>query len=97
MPIRYDTARIEKRYLFDMVDIPHKDILEIGSGDGRLTWQYAEEARSVTAIDLSESELQQGATIAQEKRGDSRFLLASALDLPFVRSCFDHVIFAWSF
>jgi 2-polyprenyl-3-methyl-5-hydroxy-6-metoxy-1,4-benzoquinol methylase len=62
MPIRYDTARIEKRYLFDMVDIPHKDILEIGSGDGRLTWQYAEEARSVTAIDLSESELQQGAT-----------------------------------
>lgn len=40
-----------------------KRVLEIGCGDGRITWQYAAEAALVHAIDLSEKKI----TLAREK------------------------------
>lgn len=39
-----DPEENEPRALFGIVDVANKYILEIGSGDGRLTWRYAERA-----------------------------------------------------
>ena len=45
MTIRIDPEGSETDALFDLVK------LEIGCGDGRLTWRYADRADHVTAID----------------------------------------------
>jgi 2-polyprenyl-3-methyl-5-hydroxy-6-metoxy-1,4-benzoquinol methylase len=51
MTIRQDPENNEIRALRNMVDFSEATVLEIGCGDGRLTWRYAEEAANVTAID----------------------------------------------
>ncbi len=51
MTIRVDPEGIENCTLFDLVDFSDKRVLEIGCGDGRLTWRYADGAAHVTAID----------------------------------------------
>jgi cyclopropane fatty-acyl-phospholipid synthase-like methyltransferase len=51
MSIRLDPEGHEIAALFDLVNLGGKDVLEIGCGDGRLTWRYAERARHVVAIE----------------------------------------------
>jgi 2-polyprenyl-3-methyl-5-hydroxy-6-metoxy-1,4-benzoquinol methylase len=51
MAIRIDPENNEIRALFDMVSFSGQHVLEIGCGDGRLTWRYADKAARVTAID----------------------------------------------
>jgi len=51
MKVRQDPENNEIHALRSMVDFTGANVLEIGCGDGRLTWRYAEEAASVTAID----------------------------------------------
>jgi 2-polyprenyl-3-methyl-5-hydroxy-6-metoxy-1,4-benzoquinol methylase len=51
MTIRSDPEKNEIRALFDLVDLTGKQVLEIGSGDGRLTWRYAGAAAHVTGIE----------------------------------------------
>jgi 2-polyprenyl-3-methyl-5-hydroxy-6-metoxy-1,4-benzoquinol methylase len=54
MTIRQDPENNEIHALRSMVDFTGANVLEIGCGDGRLTWRYAEEATRVTAIDAFE-------------------------------------------
>lgn len=49
--VRIDPENNETRALLDMVNFSGKHVLEIGCGDGRLTWRYAEKAAHVTAIE----------------------------------------------
>jgi cyclopropane fatty-acyl-phospholipid synthase-like methyltransferase len=44
MKIRIDPENNELRALIKIADFKEKHVLEIGCGDGRLTWRYAEEA-----------------------------------------------------
>jgi 2-polyprenyl-3-methyl-5-hydroxy-6-metoxy-1,4-benzoquinol methylase len=41
----------ETAALFDLVELEDREVLEIGCGDGRLTWRYADRAAHVTAIE----------------------------------------------
>ena len=54
MTIRVDPENNEIQALRSMVDFTDAHVLEIGCGDGRLTWLYAEEAARVTAVDAFE-------------------------------------------
>ena len=54
MTVRTDPEGTEKVSLFDLADFTDADVLEIGCGDGRLTWRYADKAARVTAIDAFE-------------------------------------------
>ena len=58
MTIRFDPEGNETRALFDMVDFSHKRVLEIGCGEGRLTWRYADKAARVTAIDPNAEQIE---------------------------------------
>jgi 2-polyprenyl-3-methyl-5-hydroxy-6-metoxy-1,4-benzoquinol methylase len=48
---RLDPENNEPRALFDMVNFSGQHVLEVGCGDGRVTWVYADQAAHVTAID----------------------------------------------
>jgi cyclopropane fatty-acyl-phospholipid synthase-like methyltransferase len=51
MTIRADPEENETIALFSMVDFEGTNVLEIGSGTGRLTWRYASRAAHVTAVE----------------------------------------------
>jgi methylase of polypeptide subunit release factors len=55
MSIIIDPEGNETQALFDLhSEWKGKSVLEIGSGDGRLTWRYAEKAARVVAVEPSE-------------------------------------------
>jgi 2-polyprenyl-3-methyl-5-hydroxy-6-metoxy-1,4-benzoquinol methylase len=54
MTVRPDPENNEIHALRSMVDFTGAKVLEIGCGDGRLTWRYAAQASRVTAIDAFE-------------------------------------------
>lgn len=98
MAIRSDSAGLERKYLLDMLPAQGKRILEIGCGDGRLTWQYAERADAVVGIDVTDESLREGLAGRSARFARSvDFALASSTDLPFSSNSFHHALFAWSF
>lgn len=52
MTLRFDPEGNEIRTLLEIApDLPGKHVLEIGGGDGRLTWRYAAQAALVTVLE----------------------------------------------
>ena len=97
MSLQKDPDRNEIRHLRKFVDFTDKRVLEIGCGEGRLTWQYAKDTRSVVAVDLDHDSLR----VAKVDRPSS---LENQIDLacsdseylPFTKEKFDIAILAWS-
>ena len=97
MAYTLDPEGAETRILHHLVDFQGKDVLEIGCGDGRLTWRYADRAGSVLAIDLKESKI----ALAQEHtpehlRSSIEFQVADIATLAPPEAAFDIAIFSWS-
>ncbi len=91
-PERRDLAVTRKHVLFE-----GKDVLEIGCGDGRLTFQYAPLARSVTAIDPSPKAIAAARKqLPRELRDRLRFRVANGEALPMHDGSFDVVFYTWS-
>ena len=96
IPLR-DPEEIETRHLHEAVSLDGKRVLEVGCGNGRLTWRYAHSARRVIGIDLSQtglSEAQNGCPPAL--RATVSFALADGRALPFAAGRFDVILLAWS-
>jgi 2-polyprenyl-3-methyl-5-hydroxy-6-metoxy-1,4-benzoquinol methylase len=51
MAKRTDPEGTETSVINDLVDFSNKSVIEIGCGNGRLTWRYASSAKSVLGID----------------------------------------------
>jgi hypothetical protein len=51
MTIKVDPEENEIGALFDFVNLAGRRVLEIGSGDCRLTWRYADRVEQVTAVE----------------------------------------------
>ena len=99
MTIRVDPENNEPRALFDLADFNGQRVLEIGCGDGRLTWRYAGKAEHVTAIDA----FGDGILRAKENTLDElkdhvefRHIAFEAFAAKCESSTFDRVILAWS-
>ena len=97
MPTQRDPEKIEIKYLHDIVDLREARVVEIGCGDGRLTWRYAASAEYVIATDPDPSRL-------ATAQGECPPALQTSLDfaqgqaqaLPFLHETFDLAILAWS-
>ena len=101
MTTQTDPEGTELKYLQrygELAGSPSRRVLEIGSGDGRLTWRYARTARHVAGIDIQPDDLRIArADTPADLAARVGFARADALHLPFPGEAFDLAIFAWSF
>ena len=97
MTIQKDAERNEPKYLHRFVDFAGKRVLEVGCGEGRLTWQYAKETRLTVGIDLDQDALRV-ATIERpsDLKDRVQFSRAMSEQLPFSKETFDIAVLAWS-
>jgi ubiquinone/menaquinone biosynthesis C-methylase UbiE len=98
MAILKDPEGTEITFLNRSVDFTGKRILEIGSGDGRLTWRFANPSCRVIGIDPDMDSLREAvANQPANLQKIASFVQASSITLPFPRQTFDIAILAWSF
>lgn len=99
MAIRKDPEGNETSTLHRMVDFQDQRVLEIGCGDGRLTWRYAGRAAHVTAIDPDSAEIAKArAGLPPELAERVNFRQSSYddyLNSP-TETGFDIALFSWS-
>ena len=97
MTLFRDPEENETRHLHDFVSLSGKHVLEVGCGEGRLTWRYAHTAGRVAGIDLDPTRLLTAQReCLPELRSKVSFALASSLDLPFPPEKFELAVLAWS-
>ena len=99
MTVRLDPENNETRAFFDLADLEGKNVLEIGSGDGRLTWLYADRAAHVTAIEpFGESIAQARKDLPAELQGRVDFHNIAFKDFAagIEPAAFDMAILSWS-
>ena len=100
MTVRVDPENNETRALLNLVDFTGKRVLEIGCGDGRLTWRYADRAEHVTAIDPKAAAIRRAKeNLPEELKGRVEFHQFTFEDFSATSqpSGFDSIIFSWSF
>lgn len=99
MNIRVDPENNETRALFGLVDFAGQHVLEIGCGDGRFTWRYADRAARVTAVDSwPEGIAQARENLPDNLHGRVEFHSGAFADFAASSppSAFDSVILSWS-
>jgi ubiquinone/menaquinone biosynthesis C-methylase UbiE len=104
MSLQKDPEGLEAKTLRRFLDFQDKHVLEVGCGEGRLTFKYAASAKQVTAFDpdhdalrIARTDLATKLNARDESRGTyAHFLGASASHIPFSKETFDIAILAWS-
>lgn len=93
----YPREGFEPRLIERLVSLRDKRVLEIGCGDGRLTFQYAHRASSVLAIDPDRPSIDE-ALFQQHLGGPSNieFRAGSIERLSRPGAPFDVALFSWS-
>jgi len=92
-----DPEGVETAVIHELVDFRDKDVLELGAGDGRLTWRYAELARSVLAIEPKELLVEQAReALPARLRGRVEFRVGDATTDALPIGAFDAVVFSRS-
>ena len=97
MSIQKDSERNESKYLHKFADFTNKRVLEVGCGEGRMTWQYAKETHKAIGIDLDTDALRiANADRPHDLANKAYFACAASEYLPFSKETFDIAVLAWS-
>ncbi len=92
-----DPEGYEKKYLQQFADFKDKRILEVGCGEGRLTWKYAGASALTVGFDPDHDALRVArAESPYDLKKHVHFANASASNIPLSKETFDIAILAWS-
>jgi ubiquinone/menaquinone biosynthesis C-methylase UbiE len=93
-----DPEQNERKHLHKFADFSNKRVLEIGCGEGRLTWQYAPASSLTIGLDSDPDALRVASIDSpSDLKRKVFFSRAQAEHLPFSKIKFDIAILAWSF
>jgi cyclopropane fatty-acyl-phospholipid synthase-like methyltransferase len=91
-----DPEGAEARVLVETADFTGRRVLEIGCGDGRLTWLYAPRAESVLGVDPDKEQIALARSATPPELADRvRFEVGEAEDLSRT-AVFDVAFLSWS-
>lgn len=97
MTVQIDIEGNEKKYLHKFADFTDKRVLEIGCGEGRLTWKYAHASSLTIGLDTDHDALRVASIDSSHNLKDKVFFVhAQAQAMPFPNESFDIVLLAWS-
>jgi len=97
VPAIIDPDGVEIVTIEELVDLRDLCIVEIGCGDGRLTFECGREAASVFAFDSDEDAIRKArAETPNALRRRIRFEVADAAELELPKGEFDLALFSWS-
>src|SRR5262245_50470788 len=97
MPLVVDPDGIEIEAIRGLVDLRGLRVVEVGCGDGRITFQYAHDAAAVLAIDMDEEAIRDANDARPvELRERIRFEVADAAEVELPAGEFDLALFSWS-
>ena len=92
-----DPKGVETRVINDLVAFDGLEVLEVGCGDGRMTWRYADKASSVIAIDVNEEKIESARRATPEHlRSRVRFEVIDIARAELPGNSFDAAILAYS-
>jgi len=92
-----DAQGVEPAAILDAAELEGLRVLEVGCGEGRMTWQYARETRTTIGIDLDTDALRIARADKPADLEHNVLFTASASEyLPFSKETFDIAILAWS-
>jgi len=92
-----DPEGFEQKFLRQFADFSDSRVLEIGCGEGRLTWKYASASRGTFGLDPDHDALRVArADCPADLRDRVHFTRASAYHLPLPKETFDIAILAWA-
>ena len=97
MPTQKDPEGFEKKILQKYAEFVNKRVLEVGCGEGRLTWKYAGASSLTVGFDPDHEALCVArADSPSTLREHAHFVQASSSHIPFSKETFDIAILAWS-
>jgi ubiquinone/menaquinone biosynthesis C-methylase UbiE len=94
---RIDPEGAETGALGQVAPVDGLRVLELGCGDGRLTFRYAAAAVSVLAVDPDAAEIERArADLPRRLAGTVTFAVSGAAEVEAPPASFDLALFSWS-
>jgi len=92
-----DRDGVETTIIHDLVEFDGMRVLEVGCGNGRLTWRYGNEASEVVALDVNEARIKEAVEARPvELRAKVAFRTADVNSLDTGDDSFDIAILSYS-
>jgi ubiquinone/menaquinone biosynthesis C-methylase UbiE len=97
VPLVVDPDGVEIATILELVDLRGLNVVDVGCGDGRMTFACACEGARVFAFDPDEEGIAQAREeTPRELRRRIRFEVADAAQIELPRGEFDLALFSWS-
>lgn len=94
---RIDPVGVERAALAELAPMDGLRVLEIGCGDGRLTFQVAPVAASILAVDPDAERIEEARrSVSAELAEKVTFAAQAATEVDVPRHSFDLALFSWS-